>query len=291
MADYIIASASTADTPREFFDGHGIPFISYSYLMDGEVYADDSRESTREEVYRKMRAGAVLSTSMINTFEYHTFFKSLMENGKDVVYLDMSREMSHSYVNAEEAAKQIALEYPDRRLYLMDTRCISGGLGLLMQSMVKKKEEGMSFDEVIAWGEENKLHIMHRFTVDDLNYLKRGGRVSNATAMIGSLLSIKPVLYVPDDGTLNAAFNVRGRKAALLKILEGMKRDLVAPDGQEIHILHADCIDDARFMRDRIIETFPTVAGVTITSLGVVIGAHCGPGLFTIFYFGDRRQP
>lgn len=291
MEDYIIASASTADTPREFFDEHNVPFISYTYLIDGEAFADDSRESTREDIYRRMRKGTLLSTSMINAYEYHTFFKSLMETGKNVIYLDMSREMSHSYVNAEEAARQIAEEFKDNRLYIMDTRCISGGLGLLLENMVRLKEDGMSFDEVIAWGEENKLRIIHRFTVDDLSYLKRGGRVSNATAMIGSLLSIKPVLYVPDDGTLRAVSNVRGRRAALNKIVEGMKRDLVEPDGQQIHILHADCLDDAQYVRDRVLDEFPTIAGVRITSLGVVIGAHCGPGLFTIFYFGDKRQP
>lgn len=291
MTDYIIASASTADTPREFFDEHGVPFIGYTYVMDGATCTDDSREATREEIYRKMRAGTLLTTSMINVFEYHDFFRSLMETGKDVIYLDMSREMSRSFFNAREAAEQIAAEYPAQRLYLMDTLCISGGLGLLLENMVRRKEEGLSFDEVIAWGESHKLKIMHRFTVDDLNYLKRGGRVSNAAAMVGSLLAVKPVLYVPDDGTLTVAAKSLGRRAALLQIVEGMKRDLTAPDGQEIHILHADCLADAEFVRDRVLAQFPTVAGVRITSLGVVIGAHCGPGLFTIFYFGDHRQP
>lgn len=291
MADYIIASASTADLPREFFEEHDVPFISYTYLIDGEVYEDDCRESSREAIYKQMRQGVVLTTSMINTFTYHDFFCKLMEKGKDVIYLDMSKEMSHSYVCAEEAAKMIAQEYPSQRLYLMDTRCISGGLGLLVELMVRQRDAGASFEEAIAWGEEHKLHIMHRFTVDDLNYLKRGGRVSNASAMVGSLLSIKPVLYVPDNGTLTVAKKARGRKAALQQILEGMARDFTEPEGKEVHILHADCLEDARFMRDQVLQRFPGVAKVTITSLGVVIGAHCGPGLFTIFYLGGQRQP
>lgn len=291
MPDYIIASASTADLPREFFEQHDVKFISYTYTVGQELFEDDCREETRQATYTQMRSGAILQTSMINTFCYYDFFKSLMDTGKDVIYLDMSKQMSKSFVNAEQAAAQIAEEYPNQHFYLMDTCCISGGLGLLVESMVRCKESGMSYDEVVAWGEENKLKIMHRFTVDDLNYLKRGGRVSNAAALVGSLLSVKPVLYVPDDGTLTVASKVRGRKAALAQIVEGIKRDIAEPDGQEIHILHADCLSDAEFIRDRILELYPGVGKVVITSLGVVIGAHCGPGLLTVFYFGSKRQP
>lgn len=290
MADYIIAAASTADLPREFFEEHGVPLISYSFMMDGKSYEDDCREETREKIYKQMRQGAVLTTSMINVYTYYEFFKKLMDSGKDVLFLDMSKEMSHSYAAAGEAAEKIRKEYPNRRFYQMDTRCISGGLGLLLIHLVRLRDEGKSFDETVAWAEANKLRIIHRFTVDNLNYLKRGGRVSNASALVGSLLSIKPVLYVSDEGKLVVASKVRGRKAALLAILNRMKEDLVSPDGQEVHILHADCLADAEFMRDQVLKTFPTVKKVVITSLGVVIGAHCGPGLFTIFYFGDKRR-
>lgn len=291
MGDYIIATASTADIPREYYEEHNIPCIAYSYMIGADVFEDDSREASRSEIYRKMRAGALLSTSMINAFTYYEFFKKLLDTGKNVIFLDMSREMSHSFITAGEAAEKVRPEYPNLRFYQMDTRCISGGLGMLVKNMVRLHEEGKSFDEVIAWGEANKLKIIHRFTVDDLTYLKRGGRVSNASALVGSLLSIKPVMYVPDDGKLVVASKVRGRKAALLAILDGMKRDFLHPEGQEVNILQADCLEDAEFMRDKVLETFPSVSKVTITSLGVIIGAHCGPGLFTIFYMGDRRQP
>ncbi len=291
MADYIISAASTADLPREFFEEHDVPLISYSYLMGDKMCEDDCREESRAETYRQMRKGVALTTSMINVYTYYEFFKKLMETGKDVIFLDMSRELSHSFVTAGEAAEKIRREYPNRRFYQMDTRCVSGGLGMLVASLVRLRDEGKSFDEVVAWGEANKLKIIHRFTVDDLNYLKRGGRVSNSAALVGSLLSIKPVLYVSDEGKLVVASKVRGRRNALLTILNRMKEDLVFPDGQEIHILHADCLADAEFMRDKVLETFPTVGKVVISSLGVVIGAHCGPGLFTIFYFGDKRRP
>lgn len=289
MPDYIIAAASTADLPDVFFKEHNVPFISYTYTMDDNLFDDDCKEETREKIYKRMREGALLSTSMINTYSYHEFFKGLMDTGKDVIFLDMSRQISHSYINAGEAAKQIKEEYPNQRFYLMDTLCISGGLGLLLHYMVTLRDEGKSFDETIKWAEANKLKIMHWFTVDDLNYLKRGGRVSNAAAMVGSLLNIKPVLYVSDDGKLVVATKVRGRKAALLDIINRMKTDFTEPDGKCVFINHADCLEDAEFIKQKVLETFPTVSKVTISNLGVVIGAHCGPGLFTIFYLGDKR--
>ena len=240
-----------------------------------------------------MRKGDVLQTSMINEFVYYDFFKSLLAQGKDVLFLDMSREMSASFANSNKAADMIRGEFPDRNLYVMDTRCISGGLGLLVECMVSRMESGMDWDALIAWGEENKLKIAHRFTVDDLNYLKRGGRVSNASALVGSLLSIKPVLYVPDKGTLDVAKKARGRKAALKAITDGVSHDLsqIDPAGMTIHILHADCLSDAETVRDAVRAAFPQIGEIQIRSLGVVIGAHTGRGLLAVFYLCSARTP
>jgi len=291
MTDYIIATSSTSDLTRTWLDEHNIPFIPYSYTIGRDVYEDDCREESRAAVYAGMRQGDILKTSMINEFVYEDFFRQLLDTGKDVIFLDMSQKMSVSYENAKRAAETVREDYPERKLYIMDTLCISGGLGLLVQNMVRRMEEGMSFDDVIAWGEANKLKIAHRFTVDDLNYLKAGGRVSNASALVGSILSIKPVLYVPDRGTLDVAKKVRGRKAALRAILDGVRHDLSGVDctGTEIHILQADCMADAEFVRDTIRAEFPQVGDIEITSLGVVIGAHCGPGLLTVFYLCAGR--
>lgn len=293
MNDYIIATSSTSDLTRDYLDGHGIPFVSYTYTIGDKLFEDDCREDSRQKVYEGMRNGDRLKTSMINEFVYYDFFKSLLDTGKDVIYLDMSQQMSVSYVNANKAADMIRPEYPNQRLYVMDTLCISGGLGLLVENMVRRKEAGMSYDEVIKWGEDNKLKIAHRFTVDDLNYLKEGGRVSNAAALVGSLLAVKPVLYVPDRGTLDVAQKVRGRKKALSAIIDGIKHDLEQVDtkGLEMHILQADCMADAEFVRDEVKKAFPDMGEISITSLGVVIGAHCGPGLLTVFYLCNGRQP
>lgn len=292
MPNYIIATSSTSDLPRTYLDAHQIPFIPYSYSVGEQLFEDDCREETRLSVYQGMRSGDRLRTSMINAYLYADFFRSLLDSGKDVIFLDMSQKMSVSYENSKQAAEMIREEYPDRRLYIMDTRCISGGLGLLVSNMVDRMESGMGFDEVIAWGEENKLRIAHRFTVDDLEYLKAGGRVSNAAALIGGMLQIKPVLYVPDRGTLDVAQKVRGRKAALKAILTGVLNDLAEIDatGVEVHILHADCEADASYVRDEIRKAHPEIGPVTISGLGVVIGAHCGPGLLTVFYLCNGRR-
>ena len=293
MKDYLIATSSTADLPRTWLEEHRIPFISYSYTVNGELREDDCREESRAAVYKGMRAGDELLTSMINEFTYYEFFKSLLEAGKDVIYLDMSEKMSVSFENARRAAETVRGEYPAQRFYVMDTRCISGGLGLLVRKMTALKESGTSFDEAVAWGEENKLRIAHRFTVDDLNYLKKGGRVSNASALVGSLLNIKPVLYVPDGGTLDVAKKARGRKAALNAIRDAVLSDLSTLDvtGHEMLILHADCLADAQWVHDEVRRAHPEYGDIRISSLGVVIGAHTGPGLLTVFYLCDKRVP
>ena len=293
MRDYIIATSSTSDLPRTYLDEHHIPFIPYTFTVGDRLCEDDCREESRQAIYEGMRKGDRLKTSMINEYIYYDFFKGLLDTGKDVIFLDMSKKMSVSFTNANKAADMVRPEYPEQRLYVMDTLCISGGLGLLVDRMIRLKEEGKSFDEAVAWGEENKLKIAHRFTVDDLNYLKAGGRVSNSAALVGSMLNIKPVLYVPDGGTLDVAKKVRGRKAALNAILSGILNDLsrIDPAGTEFHILQADCRTDAEWVRDEVKKAYPQVGRITITSLGVVIGAHCGPGLLTVFYLCDGRRP
>lgn len=293
MYDYIIATSSTSDLPRTYLEAHNIPFIPYTYTIGNDLYEDDCREETRQKVYEGMRNGDRLKTSMINEYIYDEFFESLLAQGKDVVFLDMSQKMSVSYEKSKIGAKMALEKYPEHKLYVMDTLCISGGLGLLVDSMVTLAEGGAGYDEVIAWGEANKLKIAHRFTVDDLNYLKAGGRVSNASALVGSLLSVKPVLYVPDGGTLDVAKKVRGRKAALAEILRGIKDDLKEVDtkGLTMHILNADCLADAEHVRDEVRAAFPDMGEITISNLGVVIGAHCGPSLLTVFYFCNGRKP
>ena len=291
MSDFIIATSSTCDLPRTWLDEHNVPFISYSFTINDQPAVDDCREESRAQIYAGMRKGDILKTSQINEPAYEEFFRKLLSEGKDVLFLDMSEKMSVSFVNCKAAAEIIRTEFPDRQLYVMDTRCISGGLGMLVIHCVELMENGKSFDEVISWAEENKLKIAHRFTVDDLNYLKRGGRVSNASALVGTMLSIKPVLYVPDGGTLDVVKKCIGRKKALHAILDGVMHDLRKTEtaGRDMLILNADCFPEAEFIRDEVRKAYPDFGEIRISSLGVVIGAHCGPGLLTVFYFCNER--
>ena len=293
MYDYIIATSSTSDLTRDYLDDHKIPFIGYTFTVNDELREDDCREESRQAVYTGMRAGDKLKTSMINEYTYYEFFKSLMEKGKDVLFLDMSQKMSASYMNSLAAAEKIREEFPSNRLYVMDTYCVSGGLGVLVKNIIERAENGASFDEAIDWGEKNKLKVAHRFTVDDLNYLKAGGRVSNAAALVGTILDVKPVLYVPDGGTLDVVKKVRGRKSALGTIIKSILSDLSKTEtrGAKIDILHADCIADAKLVADAIKEQYPEIGEISITSLGVTIGAHCGPGLLAVFYLCEERVP
>ncbi|MBE5857537.1 MAG: DegV family protein [Lachnospiraceae bacterium] len=288
--NYIVATASTADRTREYLEGHKIPFISYSYVIGDESYEDDCLDSTRDAVYKRMRNGEILTTSAINMFTYKEFFEGLIKQGKDVIFLDMSWVLSASYRFCNEAIEELKKEYPERRVINVDTRCVSGGLGLLVEKTIELYEAGESMQAVLDWIEENKLKIAHRFTVDDLTWLKRGGRVSNASALIGTLLSIKPVLYVDNEGALVALSKARGRKKALSEIIAGVMSDIKNPDGMIIRINHADCLEDAKFVRDQLLATYPTIKEISINNLGVVIGAHTGPGLLAVFYMTDERK-
>ena len=293
MTPYIIATSSTCDLPLTWLEAHHIPFIRYSFTInDDQLCTDDCMEEHRRDIYAGMRRGDILKTSMINQTEYEEFFRELLSSGRNVLFLDMSEKMSVSYQNCCNAAEAVRADYPSQKLYVMDTRCISGGLGLLVMKCTEFMEAGKNFEEVIEWGEANKLKIAHRFTVDDLNYLKRGGRVSNASALIGSVLHIKPVLYVPDAGTLDVVSKARGRKSALKSILDGVLHDLSKVDtaGRTMLILHADCEADAEYIRSGVLAAHPDMGEVIISSLGVVIGAHTGPGLLAVFYLCGSRS-
>lgn len=289
MSDFCLATASTADLDREFLDSHGIPFISYSYLLDGTNYYDDCRYESRKNIFDAMRGGQMPSTTQINEEEYYSFFCSLMEKGQDVLYLDMSRAISNSYNNALAAESRIKKEYPDLKFHMVDTRCITGGLAFLVSNVLNKKESGASFEECVEYAEQIKLSVVHHFTVENLKWLRKGGRLSNASAVIGTLLNIKPILYVAEDGSLIASSKVRGRKTCIRTMLENMKKDIGDIDGKEVFITHGDCEDEAKSIADEMKKLYPTLGDVKLLMLGPTIGAHVGPGFIGIFYFGTER--
>ncbi|MBR4445132.1 MAG: DegV family protein [Solobacterium sp.] len=290
MNDFILATVSTSDLPRKWLDEHNIPFLPYTFVIDETIYEDDCREETRQRVFEAMRAGKIPSTSQIPEFTYEEFFRSLLDSGKDVLFLDMARAISSSINNCEEAIRRVAKDYPEQRLVFLDSFCITGGLAILIEKMTALKESGASLDEVYAFGEDLKDKIIHRFMCDDLQWLRRGGRLSNASAIVGTLLSIKPLIYVRHDGTLFALEKVRGRKKALHRLVDSMQEEM-DPDHlpEEMWIWHADCAEDAQDMAAYMKEKYPTVKEVHIHTEGPVIGTHVGPGFFAVLFIGKGR--
>ncbi|MBR2669099.1 MAG: DegV family protein [Solobacterium sp.] len=292
MSDYIIATSSTADLPKEYLEEHHIPVISYTFTLDGQVYIDDCTEDTKRLLFKAMREGKMPNTSQISEYAYYEFFKNLLEQGKDIIFTDMSRAISNSIVNAESAIEEVCREFPERRIHFIDSYCITAGLNLLVRQLVNRKEAGATFEEVAAWGEEHKLEFIHRFMVDDLQWLRRGGRLSNASAIVGSLLSIKPLLYVCNDGKLIAFNKIRGRKRCLHELILSCKDDLAdCYTGDDITIIEADDYEDAVKFRQDLQDTYPQLKDVDIPimTLGPVIAAHVGPGFIAVAYHGKKR--
>lgn len=226
-------------------------------------------------------------TSLINADAFEKAFREILESGRDILHIEFSSALSGSLQNARTVAEKLNPLY-ENKIIVVDSLCASLGLGLLVDYAVRMKEEGKSIDEAAGWVEENKLHIIHWFTVDDLNFLKRGGRVSGVSAFLGTMLKIKPIMDVDDQGRLIPHFKVRGRRKAITGMFEKMKEDILHPEGQRVFISHGDCLKDAEFLAGLIKDEF-AIDSVLINYVGPVIGSHSGPGTLALFYYGKQR--
>lgn len=289
MRDFIIATASTVDLDRSWLDAHDIPVISYTFTVDGNIYVDDCREETRRALYKAMREGKMPNTSQITTYNYYEFFKGLVSQNKPILFVDMDCAISASYNNSINAREMIMEEFPDARLEVLDTRCITMGLALLLEHLVEMADKGAGYEETVAWAKENETKIAHRFLIDNLEWLRRGGRLSNASAIVGSLLSIKPLIYVPEDGKLVAYAKVRGKKKAVKQLLESCDKDLGKGSGKKIIVGHSDCLEEGEKWKAMVEEHFPEAKSVTLMELGPTIACHVGPGFLSIVYLADKR--
>ncbi len=287
MREFIVATASTVDIDREWLEEHDVPVISYTFEVNGKVYIDDCRAETRHTIYSAMRQGNQPKTSQITAYSYYEFFKGLIEKNKNVLFLDMDKELSASYFNSLNAAEQIKEEYPDSNLYILDTRCVTLGLTLLLYRVVELADQGKSLEEVVDWANQNKFRIAHRFLVDDLEWLRRGGRLSNASAIIGSLLSIKPLIYIDDVGKLIAFAKVRGKKKAIKELLASTEKDMGDATGKDIVLGHSDSPEEGEIWKKMVQEKYPTARSITLMEVGPVIGSHIGPGFLGITYYSD----
>lgn len=262
-----------------------------SFILDGSEYADDGFASMpMEEFYGRVRKGSMPSTSLINVQRIADVFTATLEKGQDIVYIAFSSALSGTCQNAMIAANDLRERFPERRITVIDSLCACMGQGMLVRLAQEKKEAGMAYEDLVRWVEGNKLRAIHWFTVDSLSHLRRGGRVSGASAFIGTILSIKPVLHVSDEGKLVPVEKLKGRRHALRSLVEHMEQTVEDSQDQTIFINHGDALEDAQAVAAMVRERMP-VRGIEIGAIGPVIGAHSGPGTLAIFYMGANRNP
>ena len=290
MAEYQIITDSTTDLSPEMINELGIHVIPLCYIMEGKTLHNipGGGEMNEHTFYEKLRGGETSTTAQINTEEFLQQFTPVLEEGKDILYLAFSSGLSGTCQSAMIAKQELQEKYSDRRIEVFDTLCASMGEGLLVYHAAMLQKAGKDIDEVLAWLKENVLRLCHWFTVDDLNHLKRGGRVSAATALVGTILGIKPVLHVDDEGHLISVSKVRGRKQSLDALVKKMEETAIEPKEQTIFISHGDCLEDAQYVAEQVREKMGTV-DIKINFIGPVIGAHSGPGTVALFFLGSRR--
>lgn len=284
-----ITTDSTADLPEEYLLSKKISCINLSYILDGVTYGQ-GMEMSSKAFFKMMREGKMPTTSQVNPAEAKLFFEKLIEKDKEILHLAFSSGLSGSYNNTALAAEEVMEEHPDCRIIVVDTLCASMGEGLLVYKAVQLREQGKSLDETVQWINANLLNFVHAFTVDDLNHLYRGGRVSKTAAVIGTLVGIKPVLHVDNEGHLINIDKIRGRKKSLLALVDYMEQKTkdYPHKNDMVMISHGDALEDARFVRDKIRERLG-IENFMINDLGPVIGAHTGPGLIALFFMGTDR--
>ena len=287
MNNYIILTDSSCDLTKEQLSELSVGCIELEVLIDGgdPIY---NNEINVKEFYAKLREKGSITTSAISMDRFTEFFEGYLSQGLDVIYLGFTSGLSGTYNAAFIAAQELAEKYPERKMYTVDTLCASLGQGLFVYLAAKQKAAGMSIDELYEWAKEKRYNLCHWFTVDDLFFLKRGGRVNAATAVMGTMLSIKPILHVDHKGKLVNVEKARGRKGSLDALLNHMKATVTEPEKQTAFICHGDCIADAEYVAKRIKEELG-VPEVIIGYTGPVIGAHSGPGTLAVFFMGTER--
>lgn len=287
MSKFVIITASTADLPNEYLEKNNVETIKYTFTVDGTNYKEGDMDA--KKFFDLEREGHVPTTSQLTPVEAIDIFDGHLKKGTDILYISFSSGLSGSCGNVKLVANDMKEKYPKRKIFVIDSLCASLGQGLLVDYAVKMRDEGKDITEIAKWLEANKLNLNHWFTVDSLDHLRRGGRVSGGAAFVGNLLKIKPVLNVDHEGHLIPREKIQGRKKALKFLVEKMEELVVNPDGQTIFISHGDDLPAAEKVASLVKERFPGVAEIMINNLGSVIGAHAGPGTVALFFMGKSR--
>ena len=290
MSEFVLMTDSSADLSQEMVQELGVTVLPLSFTIQGKVYRNypDNREMDLPLFYDMLRAGELATTSAVNVAEYTQAVEPILQEKKDVLILAFSSGLSSTYQASVLAAEELREKYPDRKIYTVDTLCASLGQGLLVYLAVQEQRKGRSIEEVRDWAESTKLNLCHQFTVDDLHFLKRGGRISATTAVVGSMLQIKPVLHVDNEGRLINIGKARGRQASLKALVDKMEKTVTEEGKKTVFISHGDCRKDAVAVADMVRERFGT-QDIRINYVWPVIGAHSGPGTLALFYLGTER--
>ena len=287
MNAYQIITDSCCDFPNEMYDQLGLRVVPLSVTYQGKFF-DDTNDDSLKAIYDGMRAGEAATTSAVNPQRWAQAMEPALKEGRDVLVMAFSSGLSTTYQSAVIAAEELKESYPDRKIIVVDTLCASLGQGLLVWYACRKRDEGMDLDSLHAWVEETKGNLCHWFTVDDLMHLKRGGRVSSATAMVGTMLQIKPVLHVDEEGHLISKAKSRGRKAAIEALADKFAQLGEGWDNRTIAISHGDCLEEAEYLANLLKERHG-VENVILSYVGAVIGSHAGPGTIALFFLGNHR--
>ena len=287
---YKLFSDVTADVSEELMRGMPeVELVPMQVELGGENYIyGPGGDLTVEHFYAEQRAGKFASTSQINPMVYRECFEKTLKAGEDILYLCFSSGLSSTLQSANLCAQELRKEYPERKLIVVDTLCAAVGEAMLVREAARKQQEGLTIEELAAWVEENRLKICHWFTVDSFDHLKHGGRVSAAAAAVGTMLQIKPLLHVDEEGKLRVAEKPRGRKQAIRTQVAHMKEGWTPEMGKLVVIGHGDCPDDAEQLRQAVLKEFPD-ADIRVAYIGPVIGAHTGPGMLALIYWGTNR--
>ena len=288
MANYKIITDSACDLPVKMLQELDVSTVALTVNFRGETRNDSVDDAQVKELYDAMRAGEVATTAAVNPDGWSKVIESAVAEGFDAFVLAFSSGLSTTYQSAVIAANELAEKYPQRKIMVVDGCAAALGQGLFVWHICKMRDVGLSLEELAAWAEENKNHVAHWFTVDDLVYLKRGGRVSAATALVGTMLNIKPVLHVDNEGHLVSMVKARGRKAAINTLVSKLQELGGDWDNSTVFICHADCIDDAQRLAE-IVKEKCGVQETFIGNLGAVIGSHAGPGTLALFFMGNEK--
>lgn len=284
-----IVTDSGCDMPQEYYEEHNVTCIPLGFMMDGVNYEGvDGEHISVQDFYNKLREGRTPTTYQITAETAKPFIEKILKAGRDVFVLAFSSGLSGTANSFATVAKELAEEYPDRKIAVVDSLAASMGQGLLLDYVIKKADSGASLDDTVAYAEDLKLHICHCFTVDDLFHLKRGGRCSSASAIIGSILKIKPLLHVDDAGKLVVIGKTIGRKRAISATVDNLLSKLDFEEGEPIFISHGDCMDDVEYMKKLVKARLPKVE-IFVNYIGAVIGSHSGVGTIALFARGSNR--